>query len=93
MKKEIIKIESSEDERPFHLLVTRETTDTEGLEEVTVAFIMGQEQRAALIEHLANIADIEDAVGFSIAFGVNSSPDPNDPDALGIFSRSIKSRL
>jgi hypothetical protein len=92
MKKEVIKIQSSEDERPFHLLVTRESTDKEGLEEVTVAFMMDQEQRAALIEHLANISDIEDVVGFTIAFGVQSEVDPDDPNVLDIFSRSIRGR-
>lgn len=89
MIKEIIKIQNSEDDRPFHLLVTRESTDEEGLEEVTVTFMMDQTQRAHLIEHLANIADREGVVGFTISFGVRSTLDPDD--GLKIFSDSIKS--
>jgi len=93
MIREIIRIQNSEDDRDFHFLVTRESTDTEGLEEVTASFMMDQEQRMALIEHLANIADIEGVVGFTITFGINSTPDPNDPnEALDIFSRSIKDK-
>lgn len=88
MRKEIIRVQGDEDDRPFHLLVTREDTDEEGLEEVTVAFMMDQEQRAYLIEHLANIADREGVVGFTISIGVKTTLDPDS--GLKVFSDRIK---
>jgi len=88
MKKEIIRVQGAEDDRSFHLLVTRESTDEKGLEEITVAFMMDQEQRSKLIEHLANVEDKEGVIGFTIAFGVRISLDPDD--GLRIFSDSIK---
>lgn len=88
MKKEIIKIQGNENDRPFHLLVTRESTDQEDLDEVVVAFMMSQEQRLTLIEHLANIADKKGVVGFTITFGIKTTLDPDD--GLRVFSESIK---
>ena len=88
MPKEILRVQSGDDDRPFHLLVTKESTDKENVEEVIVSFMMDQAQRLALIEHLAQIADREGVVGFTITFGVRSTLDPND--GLKIFSDRIK---
>ncbi len=88
MRREVIKVTSEEDERPFHLMVTREDTDQPNVEEVVVAFMMGQEERMRLVEYLTKIEDIEDVVGFSIAFGVRIKIDPSG--GLKFFSDNIK---
>lgn len=88
MIEEILRVKGNDDDRDFHLLVTKEETATTGLEEVTVSFMMDQEQRLALVEHLARIADKEGVVGFTITFGVRSTLDPYD--GVKIFSDRIK---
>lgn len=92
MKREIIKIEGNEDDpRPYHLLVTRQSTDEPDMEEVTVNFMMNEEERASLIEHVAGMAGKEGCVGFNITFSINVPPGSSD-GGLGFFAANIKGR-
>jgi len=86
--REVIKIESNKDGRPYHLSVTREETDDPELEDVCVNMCMTQKERRGLIQHLEKIDHLEDAC-FSITFGVRTYRDPDS--GLSVFERSIKS--
>jgi len=92
MQREIIKIEGEDsDTRPYHLLVTRQSTDKPDIEEVTVNFMMDETERLALIEHVAGMVDIEGCVGFNITFKINVSPGSVD-GGLSFFAANIKKR-
>jgi hypothetical protein len=84
--REVLRIESVEDNRPYHLSVTREETDDPDLEEICVNICMTQEERRGLIQHLERIDELKDTC-FSITFGVRH----NDPDSgLKIFEERLK---
>jgi len=86
--REVIRVESIEDGRPYHLSVTREETDDPELEEICVNICMTQEERRDLIKHLESIDRLDDTC-FSITFGVRHSSDPDS--GLKIFEKSLKS--
>lgn len=89
MIKEIIRIEADDNERPYHLLVTRKSTDDPDLEDICVEMHMTIEERERLIQHLKNINHIEQT-GFCITFGVRTK----GPDVyIREFTERIKKVL